>query len=368
MRAAVLHTIPGDLAIEEVSLADPAPREVLVQTSAAGLCHSDLHFIEGKYPHPTPVVLGHESAGIVEAVGSEVTYVKRGDHVITCLSYFCGRCEFCLAGRPSLCDRAGAERSSGSPPRLSLGGQPCWQFIGLSSFAEQMLVHENTVVKIRDDMPLDRAALIGCGVTTGIGAVFRTARVEAGSTVAVIGCGGVGLNCVQGAALAGASRVVAIDTNPLKLKMAEQFGATDVIDASAGDPVEQVRALLPGRPGLAGPGGGVDFAFEAIGLKQTAEQAFAMVKKGGTATIIGMIPPGVNVELPGLDFLSEKRIQGSGMGSNRFRQDMPRYIEMYLDGRLKLDELVSARIKLDEVNEGFAAMNRGEVARSVIVF
>ena len=368
MRAAVLHTIPGDLVIEDVTTDGPRANEVLVRTSAAGLCHSDLHFLEGRYPSATPIVMGHESAGVIEAVGRDVTYVKPGDHVITCLSVFCGRCEFCLGGRPSLCDRVGTERPRGEPPRLTLNDAPCAQMASMASFAELMLVHENGVVKIRDDMPLDRAALIGCGVTTGVGAVFRTARVEAGSTVAVIGCGGVGLNCVQGAALAGASRVVAVDTNPFKLKLAEQFGATDLVDASIADPVEQVRTLFPGRPLMGLPGGGVDYAFEAIGLTQTAEQAFAMLKKGGTATIIGMMPLGTKIELNGIEFLSEKRIQGAAMGSNRFRQDMPRYVDLYLDGRLKLDELVSARIGLDEVNDGFAAMSRGEVARSVIVF
>jgi S-(hydroxymethyl)glutathione dehydrogenase/alcohol dehydrogenase len=364
MRAAILQAIPGPLTIDQVDIDGPGPNEVLVRTAAAGLCHSDLHFMEGKYTTPTPVVMGHESAGVIEAVGSDVSYVRPGDHVITCLSVFCGQCEFCLSGRPYLCNREGTERPAGGPPRLSLGGAPCGQFASLGSFAEQMLVHEHGVVKIRDDMPLDRAALIGCGVTTGIGAVFRTAGVEAGSTVAVIGCGGVGLNCVQGAALAGASRVVAIDTNELKLKLAEQFGATDVIDASQSDPVEAVRDLLPGPRGAAG----VDYAFEAIGLKRTAEQAFAMLKKGGTATVIGMIPIGTKVELDGYELLSEKRLQGSSMGSNRFRQDMPRYIDLYLGGRLKLDELVSARIGLDEINSGFEAITRGEVARSVVVF
>jgi S-(hydroxymethyl)glutathione dehydrogenase/alcohol dehydrogenase len=368
MRAAVLRSIPGELTIEEAAIDAPARREVLIRTAAAGLCHSDLHFIEGKYPHPTPLVLGHESAGVVEAVGPDVTYVKPGDHVITCISSFCGQCEFCLSGRPSLCDKIGLDRAPDAPPRLTLGGSRCEQFARLASFAEQLLVDERAVVKIREDMPLDRAALIGCGVTTGVGAVFRTAKVEPGSTVAVIGCGGIGLNCVQAALLAGASRVIAIDTNGMKLKMAEQFGATDLVDATAGDPVGQVMALLPGAPSFGSPGGGVDYAFEAIGLKQTAEQAFAMIKKGGTATVIGMIPLGVSIELPGIDFLAEKKIQGSNMGSNRFRQDMPRYVDLYMDGRLKLDELVSARIPLEEINEGFAAMTRGEVARSVVVF
>jgi S-(hydroxymethyl)glutathione dehydrogenase/alcohol dehydrogenase len=364
MRAAVLHTIPGELTLEDVTPDAPQPHEVLVRTAAAGLCHSDLHYLEGKYRTATPLVMGHESAGVVEAVGAAVTYVRPGDHVITCLSVFCGHCEYCLAGRPNLCDRTATERQPGEPTRLRLGDDPCGQFIGMGSFAEQLLIHENALVKIRQDMPLDRAALIGCGVTTGVGAVFRTARVEAGSTVAVIGCGGVGLNCVQGAALAGASRIVAVDTNSFKLKLAEQFGATDLVDASDGDPVKRIRELFPGIRGAAG----VDYAFEAIGLKQTVEQAFDMLKKGGKATVIGMVPQGIKIEIPGYDLLGERVLQGSNMGSNRFRVDMPRYVDLYLDGRLKLDELVSARIQLTDVNSGFAAMRRGDVARSVVVF
>jgi S-(hydroxymethyl)glutathione dehydrogenase / alcohol dehydrogenase len=298
-------------------------------------------------------------AGVVEAVGPDVTHVRPGDHVIGCLSIFCGRCEFCLSGRPVLCDREGLGRNADQPPRLSRNGEPIHQFLRLSAFAEMLLVHENALVKIREEMPLDRAALIGCAVTTGLGAVFNTARVPPGSTVAVIGCGGVGLNSVQGAAIAGAGRIIAIDMVPWKLDLARQFGATDLVNAAEGDAVEQVRELT---------GGGVEFAFEAIGLKVAAEQAFAMLRKGGTATIIGMIPEGQKIELPGSEFLDEKKIQGSNMGSNRFRIDMPRYVDLYLAGRLKLDELVSARIGLDEVNEGFARMSRGEVARSVIAF
>jgi S-(hydroxymethyl)glutathione dehydrogenase/alcohol dehydrogenase len=208
-------------------------------------------------------------------------------------------------------------------------------------------------------MPLDRAALIGCGVTTGLGAVFHTAKVPPGATVAVIGCGGIGLNSVQGARIAGAARIIAVDRVPLKLKLAEQFGATDLVDASEGDAVEQVRELT---------GGGVEFAFEAIGLKATAEQAFAMLRRGGTATVIGMVPMGVTVEVPGFELLSEKKLQGSNMGSNRFRVDMPRFVDLYLDGRLKLDELVSARVPLEEINAAFEEMTAGNVARSVIAF
>lgn len=359
MRAAVLNTCPGDLDIEDVAIDKPGPREVLIRTAAAGLCHSDLHFIEAKYPARCPVVLGHESAGVVEAVGEGVTYVQPGDHVITCLSVFCGECEACLSGRMSICRNPSTQRAKGEPPRLSRDGEPMNQFINLSSFAEQMLVHEHAVVKIDPEMPMDRAALLGCGATTGLGAAMRTAAVEPGSTVAVIGCGGIGLNAVQGAYLCGASRIIAIDMLDSKLELARTFGATDTINASEVDPVAAVIEMT---------GGGVHYSFEAIGLKVAAEQAFNMLRAGGTATVIGMIPLGQSIELPGFAFLAEKRIQGSAMGSNRFRIDMPRYIELYMQGRLKLDELVSARIPLEKVNDGFAAMKTGEVARSVIVF
>jgi S-(hydroxymethyl)glutathione dehydrogenase/alcohol dehydrogenase len=360
MRAAVLREIPGKLEIDDVEIDMPGPHEVLVRTAAAGLCHSDLHFIEGKYPWMTPAVLGHESAGVVEAVGERVSYVQPGDHVITCLSVYCGDCEHCLTGRLSLCERkAQTQRPADGTPRLQQNGAPIWQFFDLSSFAEQMLVHEHALAKIDKEMPLDRAALIGCGVTTGLGAVFNTAKVEPGTTVAVIGAGGIGLNCIQGAAIAGARRVVAVDMVDEKLRLAEQFGATDVVNAADGDAIAQVKEIS---------GGGVHYSFEAIGLKATAQDAFAMLRRGGTATVIGMIPLGQTVEIPGFELLMEKRLQGSNMGSNRFRVDMPRYIDLYLQGRLKLDELVSQRIALEDVNEGFEAMKSGSVARSVIVF
>jgi len=360
MRGAVLREVPGELVIEDLQIDKPGPREVLIRTAAAGLCHSDLHFMEGKYPSPVPLALGHESAGVVEAVGDQVTYVEPGDHVITCLSIYCGNCEHCLTGHLSLCgNRVAVQRLPDDPPRLTAAGAPVFQFADLASFSEQLLVHEHAVVKITKDMPLDRAALIGCGVTTGLGAVFNTAKVRPGETVVVIGAGGIGLNCIQGARIAGAGRIIAVDRIELKLKLAEQFGATDLVDASAGDAVAQVLELT---------GGGAHHAFEAIGLKQTAEQAFAMLGRGGTATVIGMIPIGQSVEVPGFELLYEKKLQGSNMGSNRFRVDMPRYVDLYLQGRLKLDELVSARIGLDEINEGFEAMKAGEVARSVVVF
>src|SRR5690348_8295133 len=359
MKAAVLREIGKPLEIENVEINKPKSREVLIRTAAAGVCHSDLHFIEGLYRYPMPVVLGHESAGVVEQVGPEVHSVKPGDHVITCLSAFCGRCEHCLTGHLSRCQSPDVRRQASDEPRLTKDEQNMFQFLNLSSFAEQMLIHENACVKISDEMPLDRAALIGCGVTTGTGAVFNTSNVRPGETVAVIGCGGIGLACINGAAIAGAGRVIAIDTVGSKLNLAKHFGATDVVDATKGDPVQQVLELTKG---------GVHHSFEAVGLKKTAEQSFKMLARGGTANIIGMIPLGQNIELHGADFLGEKRIQGSAMGSNRFPVDMPRLVDFYLAGKLKLDDMISRRIKLKEVNEAFDELKRGEIARSVIVF
>jgi len=360
MKAAVLREVGKPLQIEDVQISKPGPREVLVRTLAAGVCHSDLHFMEGAYPLPLPSVLGHESAGIVEQVGSDVQTVKVGDHVITCLSAYCGHCEYCLTSHMSLCEAKETRRPKGAEPRLAAAdGGPMLQYLNLSSFAEQMLVHEHAVVAIRPDMPLDRAALIGCGVMTGVGAVMHTSNVRPGETVAVIGCGGVGLSAINGAAIAGAGRIIAIDMSPSKDNMAKAFGATDFICAADGDPVKAVLDMTKG---------GVHHSFEAIGLGKTAEQAFNMLRRGGTANIIGMIPIGQTVNLMGAAFLGEKRIQGSMMGSNRFPIDMPRLVDFYMSGKLKLDDLVSRRLKLEQVNDAFAEMKTGQIARSVIVF
>jgi S-(hydroxymethyl)glutathione dehydrogenase/alcohol dehydrogenase len=364
MKAAVLRQVGSPLLIEQVKIGKPGPHEVLIRTAAAGVCHSDLHFIEGSYPFPLPAVLGHESAGVVEQIGSEVRTVKVGDHVITCLSAYCGHCESCLTGRMSLCVSPETKRSAGQEPRLCEEVTPqrpgnMNQFLNLSSFAEQMLIHEHACVAIRKDMPLDVAALIGCSVTTGVGAVIHTSNVRAGETVAVIGCGGVGLAAINGAAIAGAGRIIAVDRFASKLELAQSFGATDVVNANDGDAVAQVMELTSG---------GVHHSFEAIGLKATAEQSFKMLRRGGTANIIGMIPVGVNIELHGADFLGEKRIQGSLMGSNRFPVDMPRLVDFYLQGKLKLDQMISRRLKLEQINDAFDELRRGELARSVIVF
>ena len=360
MKAAVLYEPNTPLVIEEVSLRKPQSREVLLRTAVAGLCHSDLHFIEGLYPHPLPVVLGHESAGIVEQVGDGVTYVKPGDHVITCLSVFCGTCENCTTGRPMICSNTDVKMPPGEARRLEWDKpQRLHTGFNLSSFAEQMLVHENALVKIRKDMPLDKAALIGCGVITGFGAAVNTAAVRMGETVAVVGCGGVGMAAIEGAYVAGAGRIIAVDTNPSKLQLAAKLGATDLVNPNDGDPVERIMDMT---------GGGVHHAIECLGLKITAEQCFRMLAMGGTATIVGMVPFGEKIELHGWDFLRERKIQGSSMGSNRFRVDMPRLIELYMQGRLHLDEWVSDRISLEQINDGFRAMKEGRVVRTVIDF
>src|SRR5271154_3127824 len=359
MKAAVFHAPHQPLTIEDVEIEKPKRREILLRTAYAGLCHSDLHFMEGLYPYPAPAVLGHEGAAVVEAVGEDVTYVKPGDHVVTCLSVFCGECSQCTTGHTNLCDNTEVKLMPGTARRLTWKGEVLNQMFQLSAFAEQMLVHDHAVVKIDNDIPLDRAALVGCGVMTGVGAAFNAAKVEPGSTVAVIGCGGVGLSAVNGAALAGAERIIAIDTVASKLELARELGATDTLNASNADSVKAVREMT---------GGGVHYSFEAIGTKATAEQSFQMLRPGGTATIIGMVPFGVKIELHGYDFLSDRKLQGTSMGGNRFRVDMPRLLSLWRQGRLKLDHLISGRIKLDQINEGFAALKSGAPVRQVIDF
>ncbi len=358
MKAAIFHGAHHPLTIEDVEIDKPLDHEVVVRVVASGVCHSDLHFVDGFYEFPAPAILGHEAAGIVEEVGPLVDEFKPGDHVIACLSVFCGHCEYCLTGRTHLCATRPV-RSKDAPPKLLWQGEPVAQFANLSAYAEKMLVHRNAIVKVRDDMPLDRAALIGCGVTTGVGAALNTARVDPGSMVAVFGCGGVGLSAIQGARIAGARMIIAVDVHEHKLATACELGATHTANASSGDPVKTIREMT---------GGGVDYSFEAIGLKKAAEQCFECLRPGGTATVIGMIPVGQKLELEGSVFLREKKIQGSSMGSNRFKVDMPKYIDFYMQGRLKLDEMITRRMKLEDVNEAFRAMKAGEVARSVLMF
>lgn len=358
MRSVVLRG-PEPMTVEEITLDGPEAGEVLIKIVGCGVCHSDLHTINRAKggPLPVPVILGHEVGGIVEAVGPDVTSVAEGDHVVVAFRPNCGECYYCTRGMSHLCERPDyPERSAGGPrPRLKLGDQPVQQGIGVAGYSEYTVMPERGVVKVRDDAPLETICLVGCGVMTGVGAAIRTAKVEPGSDVAVIGLGGVGLNVVQGARLAGARRIIAIDMIDSKLELSAKFGATDFVNASEEDPVERVRQIA---------GGYLDYAFEAIGLSSTVTQAFNMVRAGGTAVVVGVV--GQDVTIPGIAFLREKRLIGSFFGSAHIQYDIPRLVDLYMDGKLLIDELVSKRRPLDELNEAFDDMLSGEVARSVI--
>lgn len=360
MKAAVLREFGTDPVVEDIELSSPLPDEVLVRTVASGVCHTDRTMQNGANALPLPICLGHEASGIVEAVGSNVSYVRPGDRVATCASSFCGHCRWCQRGHLQHCENKGRSRAPGQPPRATVGGDPLELFVGLGGFADTLLVHERTLVKLPDEMPLIPAALLGCAGITGLGAVRNAAQVQAGETVAVIGCGGVGLNAVQGAALSGAARIIAIDKVPAKLELARRLGATDTVDAGAVDPVEAVKALTDGR--------GVDHAIEVVGIGATIAQAFAMLDTRGTATVVGVAHPDLRVPIPAAELLLEKRLQGTKMGSTRFRLDIPLYCRLYLDGRLKLDELLSETISLDEVPRALADLDNPTGARSVVTF
>ena len=359
MKAAILHTVGQPLSIEDVVMSNPGPREVLIRTAACGLCHSDLHFIEGAYPHPLPAIPGHEAAGIVEAVGSDVRSVKVGDAVVTCLSAFCGTCEFCVSGRLSLCMGVATRRQQGEAPRITKpDGSMVNQMLNLSAYAEQMLIHENACVAINPEMPLDRAAILGCAVTTGAGTIFNACKLTPGETVAVIGCGGVGLATINAAKIAGAGRIIAVDPMPEKRALAIKLGATDAIDANDGSAAMIVEMTK----------GGVDHAIEAVGRPASAATAVGALRRGGTATILGMMPLSERVSLGAFDLLQSKKLQGAIMGGNRFPVDIPRLVDFYMRGMLDLDTIVSETIPLTQINEGFEQMKKGDAARSVIVF
>jgi S-(hydroxymethyl)glutathione dehydrogenase/alcohol dehydrogenase len=362
MQAAVFRKVQEPLTIESVDVDKPWGREVLVRTAATGVCHSDLHVVDGigRFALDRPIVLGHEGAGVVEAVGPDVTTVRPGDHVVACLSGFCGSCPQCLDGHPNLCTGGIVTRPDAGPPRLSQKGEPFRQFIGISSYAEHMLLHENSIVKIDPELPLDRAALVGCGVLTGVGAALRSSGMQAGQTVAVFGCGGVGLSIVQGARIGGARQIIGVDMFDGKLEMAKRVGATHVVNSAQDDPVKAVRALTRGA--------GVDHSFEAVGNAKLVRQAIESLAIRGTATIVGVMPPDAMIEFPWMAIRPECKVQTSRMGSNRFRMDIPLYLEFYRQGKLLLDEMVTRRGRLSDINEAFRAMKAGEVARSVLTF
>jgi S-(hydroxymethyl)glutathione dehydrogenase / alcohol dehydrogenase len=361
MKAAILEAAGQPLVIDQLTVSKPGPHEVLIRTAACGLCHSDLHFIEGTYPHPMPCVGGHEAAGIVEEVGSEVRTVKKGDAVVTCLSAFCGHCEFCVTGRMALCLGGDTRRRPGEAPRLtrSSDGSVVNQMLNLSAFAEMMLIHEHACVAINPEMPLDRAAVIGCAVTTGAGTIFNACKVTPGETVAVIGCGGVGLATINAAKIAGAGRIIAADPMPEKRELAIKLGATDVVDALAPDAAKQIVEMTKG---------GVDHAVEAVGRPASGDLAVASLRRGGTATILGMMPLQHKVGLSAFDLLSGKKLQGAIMGMNHFPVDLPRLVDFYMRGLLDLDTIIAERIPLEGINDGFEKMKAGHSARSVIVF
>ncbi len=362
IQAAVCRKPLQPVSVEAIDIDKPLAREVVVRTVATGVCHSDLHIVDGigRFSLDRPIVLGHEGAGVVETVGKDVTSVKPGDHVVACLSGFCGNCPQCLSGHPNLCVGGIVTRGASDPPRLSQGGQPLSQFIGISSYAERMLLHENSIVKIDPELPLDRAALVGCGVLTGVGAALRSAGLQPGQTVAVFGCGGVGLSIVQGARIGGAIQIIAVDMFDGKLEMAKRVGATHTVNSANDDPVKAVRALTKGA--------GVDHSFEAVGNATLVRQAIESLAIRGTATIVGVLPPDAKIEFPWMAIRPECKVQTSRMGSNQFRTDIPRYLEFYKQGRLLLDEMVTRRGRLDDINEAFRAMKAGEVARSVLMF
>lgn len=365
MKAAVCHQKDQPLRVEEVTLEPPRRDEVRVRMAATGVCHSDLSVVRGTIPMKLPCVLGHEGAGVVEEVGEGVAHLSRGDKVVLSWVTSCGRCFHCRLGQTHLCEVgeqiSRTNRMPDGSSRLRLDGVELNAFSALGALAEEAVVPANAAVKLPPDAPLDRCALLGCAVTTGVGAVFNTARVTPGSRVAVFGAGGVGLNVVQGAAIAGAERIVAVDTRPGKLEAAKAFGATDVVDASQGDPLPAIRQLTAGR--------GADYVFEAVGRKETIEQAVSATRRGGTCVVIGVGSPKESVALNvfGLPYF-ERRIVGCWYGSANVHVDVPKLLALHQAGKLKLDELVTRTYALEQVNDALADMASGANARGVVVF
>jgi S-(hydroxymethyl)glutathione dehydrogenase/alcohol dehydrogenase len=363
VKAAVLYDYRTPLVVEELQLDDPQAGEVLVKVAASGVCRSDWHVMKGEWTSPLPIVLGHEAAGVVAEVGPNVTRVKPGDPVVISFAPNCGYCEYCTTGRPHLC--ATMRRVPGGTlpaggTRLHKDGQPVYHFARTASFAEYAVIHESGAVPIGPDVPVELAALVGCAVTTGVGAVLNTARVTPGSTVAVIGCGGVGLNVIQGARLVHAARIIAVDVSQPKLEFARRFGATDEIDAREEDAARAIRHLT---------GGGVDYAFEVLGSGPTIRLAYDAVRPGGTAVVVGMAADGEEVRIDARSIASnEKTLKGCFYGSARTRVDMPLLVSLAHGGKLDLDALVTRRYPLEEINEAYAALDGGEPGRGLIVF
>lgn len=365
-RAAVCNAIDTPLEIVDLELQAPKANEVKVRLGASGVCHSDLSVRNGTLLAPLPAVLGHEGAGVIEEVGEGVQHLQPGDHVVISWIPQCRDCYFCQGGQGHLCDVGLPTIATGSlldgTPRFQREGQPVLQMSASGTFTESTVVPAMSAVKIDKDIPLTAAALIGCGVLTGFGAATNTARIRPGDTVAIIGCGGVGLNTVQGAKYAGAERIIAVDMVDSKLELARKFGATDTVNGSAGDPVSQVMSLTQQR--------GADVAFEVIGLGPTIDQTINMTRRGGQAILVGVPKMDVMVTLPAFlgVVLQEKTIKGCWYGSSNVHSDVPKLARLYKEGKLMLDELISREIELEGVNDAFEAMKTGEIARSVIVY
>jgi S-(hydroxymethyl)glutathione dehydrogenase/alcohol dehydrogenase len=365
VKAVVCRNRGAPVSVEHVELDPPQAHEVQVRLAATGVCHSDYSVLTGVLPMKLPCVLGHEGAGVVEDVGAGVTHVAPGDRVVLSWVTPCGGCFYCREGQPELC-QVGARvnlhhRMPDGTSRVHKDGVDLQSFSALGAMAERAVVPAAAAVKLPADAPLEKAALVGCSVMTGVGAVFHTAGVRPGSRVAVFGAGGVGLNAVQGAAIVGAEQIVAVDVHPRKLELARAFGATHAVDASRDDPVAAIRELTGGR--------GADYTFEAVGGKKTIEQAYAAVRSGGTCVVIGIGPREESIELNVFMLpVLEKRLLGCWYGGAHVHRDLPRLLALYRAGRLKLDELVSRTYRLDEVNEAFADMVAGVNARGLIVF
>ena len=367
IRAAVFRGPGQPVRVTEVELAPPGPGEVEVAVTAAGVCHSDLHIVRGEWPHPTPVVLGHEGSGIVAAVGPGVTALSPGDHVVLSWVPACGRCRYCRLGRPAQCQLAAEVIAPGGvlydgTSRLRSGGEPAYHYLGVSSFAERVVVPESGAVRVREDAPLELAALVGCAVATGVGAVRNTAAVPPGATVAVIGCGGVGLSCVQGARLAGAARIVAVDVMADKLAVARRLGATDAVhtDGRPDRPVvAALRALVPE---------GLDYVFDAIGKIDTTEQAIAALGLGGSAVVVGLPPAGSQARFDPLALAeADRRILGCNYGSIVPQRDIPHLVDQLMSGDLDLESMVSARRPLAEAAGALADLASGRVLRQLLI-
>ena len=364
MRAAVFHEPTQALTtVEEIDIDEPQEHEVLVRTAASGVCHSDLHFVDGLYSMDTPAVLGHEGAGTVEKVGPGVTSVRPGDQVILSFVPACGRCKSCLEGHANICDShmaTGPFMYDGTT-RLHKGDQRIHHMGKVACFAEYAVVPESGCVPVRSPIPMDKAAMIGCCVPTGVGAVLFSAKVTPGSTVAVIGCGGVGLNVIMGAKLVNAAKIIAVDIRESQLEFAMKFGATHSVNASDRDPVAQVKELTDGK--------GADFTFEVFGSADTTKAAYEMAGKRGTVTVVGIAPTGAEAGINAVDLVrNEKTLRGTYYGSARSQTDMPTMVDMYQSGKLNLDDLVVRHYSLDQINEAYGDMDKGEVGRGAIVF